>query len=222
MTRTAGPTVTRPISLSLATGCLVVLVACSGPPGPGPTGPTNPTATTPAPPSTPIAVASWRGTISATRRTQSGPLDTTQVFEGTVTFEPGAIADYDPGDDLAPLVQSDAAVYLLTPGLLRLTHSGGVGPCSYGTSSWDVLMKKSDGFLAVRPNGLTVGRITLPDTSFPVTVTCPGVGAAAGSTGVQMDLAISGTVVSSRMVGTMSAKTYGASTFTGAWNLTAQ
>lgn len=209
------------MSLSLAIGCLVVLVACGGPPGPSPTGPSNPITTTPAPPSTPVTAATWQGTMTATRRTQSGPLDTTQVFEGTVTFEPGAFADYESPDDLAPLVSADAAVYLLRPGLLKLTHSGTVGPCSYGTSSWDVLMKKSDGVLAVRPNGLAVGRITLPDTSFPVAVTCPG-GGAAGSTGVQMDLAISGTVVSSSVSGTMSPKTYGASTFTGSWNLTAR
>jgi hypothetical protein len=207
---------------ALALGSLVLMAACGGSTESGPASPTGPTSTiTPTPPTAAIA-AGWQGAVTATRRTQSGPLDTTQSFEGMVTFEPGQIADYEPPDDLSALVPGDATVYLLKPGLLRLTHSGNVGPCSYGTSSWDVLMKKGDGFLAVRPNGLVLGRITLPDTSFPVTVICPGVGGATGSTGVQMNLAISGTVVSSRASGTMPPATYGASTFTGTWNLTAR
>lgn len=207
----------------LTVGSLVLLAACGGSSGSTPASPTSPTGTTtPAPPSPTVTATGWQGTVTATRRTQTGVLDTTQTFEGTVTFEPGVIADYDPPDLLQPLVPGDATVYSLKPGLLRLTHSGSVGPCSYGTGSWDVLMKKSDGFLAVRPSGAVMGRITLPDTSFPVTVTCPGVGAASGSTGVQMDLTISGAVVSSRASGTMTPVTYAASTFTGSWTLTAR
>ncbi len=83
-------------------------------------------------------------------------------------------------------------------------------------------MKKSDGFIAVGATGTMVGRITLPDTSFPITVTCPPVGAANGSTSVQMDLAINGTVVGTSATGTMTPSTYAASTFTGSWNLAAQ
>lgn len=213
--------------LSLALGSLVLLTACGG----GTTGssPTSPTSTNPTPatptsptPTSPVPAAGWQGTLTAVRRTQTGVLDTTQTFEGTVSFDPGSIVDYEPPDLLQPLVQADATVYSLKPGLLRLTHTGSVGPCSYGTGTWDVLMKKSDGFMAVRPNGAVVGRVTLPDTSFPVTVTCPGVGAAAGSTGVQMDLVIGGTVAASRASGSMTPVTYSASTFSGFWNFVAR
>lgn len=208
-------------TLLLVLGSLVVTAACGGSTGPGPTSPTSPTSTTTPAPS-PGPVAGWQGTVTAVRRTQVGLLDTTQAFEGAIIFDPGGITDYDPPDLVQPLVPADATVYVLRPGLLRLTHSGSVGPCSYGTSSWDVLMKKSDGFIAVRPNGVMVGRITLPDTSFPVTVTCPGAGSAAGNTGVQMDLAVNGTVVNSRSSGTMVPLTYAGSTFSGTWSFTAR
>ena len=208
---------------ALTIGSLALLVGCGGSPGSPPASPTSPTSTTtPAPPSTPVTAAGWQGTVTATRRTQVGVLDTTQAFEGTVTFDPGGLTDYEPPDLVQPLVPADATVYVLRPGVLRLTHSGSVGPCSYGTSSWDVLMKKSDGFIAVRPNGVMVGRVTLPDTSFPVTVTCPGAGSAAGNTGVQMDLALNGTVVNSRLTGTMTPATYAGSTFSGTWSFTAR
>lgn len=207
----------------LTAGALVVLSGCGGSSGTTPASPTSPTGTsTPAPPSTPVTPAGWRGTVTATRRTLSGPLDTTQTFEGAVSFDRGVIEDYSPPDLLLPLIPANATIYVLRPGLLKLTHSGSVGPCSYGTSTWDVLMKKSDGFIAVGATGTMVGRITLPDTSFPITVTCPPVGAANGSTSVQMDLAINGTVVGTSATGTMTPSTYAASTFTGSWNLAAQ
>jgi len=169
-----------------------------------------------------LVTAGWQGSMTSVRRTQSGPLDTTQAFEGTVTFEVGSVTAYDPPDLLQPLVPTNATVYVLRPGVLRLTHSGSVGPCSYGTGSWDVLMKKSDGFLFVTPGGSVGGRITLPDTQFPVTVTCPGAGAAAASTGVQMDLFITGAVISARVSGTMAPLTVAGSTFTGSWNFAAR
>lgn len=153
-------------------GTLAVAAACGGGgTGPSPTGP-GPTVPSPSP-SNPV-VAGWQGTVTAARRTLSGPLDTTQTFQGTVAFERGNIIDtYDPPDDLAPLIPANAVQYVLTPGILRLTHVGSVGPCSYGTGGWDVLMKKSDGYLIVSPNGRVDGRVTLPNTLFPVTVVCP-------------------------------------------------
>lgn len=80
---------------------------------------------------------------------------------------------------------------MLGPGLLKLTHTGSVGPCSDGTSTWDVLMKKCDGYLWVAPNGSFVGKVTLPDTTFPVTVTCPSA-STSRPVGVQMNLFIKG------------------------------
>ncbi len=198
-------------------GTLVVVAACGG----GGSSPTGPTATVPSPsPSNPVVAAGWQGTVTAARRTLSGPLDTTQTFHGTVAFEPGDIVDtYDPPDLLAPLIPANVAQYVLTPGLLRLTHVGSVGPCSYGTGSWDVLMKKSDGYLTVAPNGRVDGRVTLPNTLFPVTVVCPGAGSAPGESGVEMYLVITGTAAGARVTGSMAPLTSAASTFTGSWDL---
>ena len=208
--------------LWLTIGTLLVTAGCGGSPAPSPTSPTGTTTTTtPPPPATGVTATGWQGAITATRRTQNGVLDTTQTFEGAVNFEPGAIGDYSPPDLLQPLVPSDATVYVLRPGLLKLTHSGTIGPCSYGSGSWDVLMKKSDGFIAVRPNGALMGRITLPDTSFPITVTCP-TGSAPGNTGVQMDLSVNGTVTNSTATGTMTPVTYAGSTFSGTWSFAAR
>jgi hypothetical protein len=160
--------------------------------------------------------------MTAVRRTQVAPLDTTQTFEGTVTFEPGDIgATFEPPDLLAPLIPANAATYVLRPGVLRLTHTGSVGPCSYGNSSWDVLMKKSDGYLFVAPDGRVDGRVTLPDTAFPVTVTCP-TGAARGETGVQMDLKIVGSAAGTRISGTMTPFSAAGTTFSGSWNFEAR
>jgi len=199
-------------------GTLVVAAACGGGgTGPSPTGP-SPTVPSPSP-SNPV-VAGWQGTVIAARRTLSGPLDTTQTFQGTVAFEPGNIIDtYDPPDDLLPQIPANAVQYVLTPGVLKLTHVGSVGPCSYGTGSWDVLMKKSDGYLTVAPNGHVDGRVTLPNTLFPVTVVCPGAGSAPGESGVEMYLVIAGTVAGTRVTGSMAPMTYAASTFTGSWDL---
>lgn len=204
--------------LILALAPLAMTLACGGGSGsPTPAGPSPvPTASTPTP------AASWRGTMTAVRRTLVSPLDTTQSFEGTVTFEPGDILNtYDPPDLLAPLIPTNALTYVLQPGLLKLTHTGSVGPCSYGTGSWDVLMKKSDGYLFVAPNGSVGGRVTLPDTAFPVTVTCP-TGTAQSETGVQMDLFISGSVIGTRISGTMTPLTVAGTTFSGSWNFEAR
>ena len=205
--------------LLLTLGSCVLAAGCGGGGGTGPTSPSTTTATNTAP-APAVTATTWVGTVTAVRRTQSGLLDTTQTFTGTVTFERGNIAStYEPPDLIQPLIPVDAVNYVLTPGLLRLTHVGTVGPCSYGTGGWDVLMKNSDGFLAVRPNGGVVGRITFPDTSFPVTVTCP-TGSAAGETAVAMDLAIGGTASGSRVSGTMAPERSAASTFSGSWDLT--
>jgi hypothetical protein len=111
--------------------------------------------------------------------------------------------------------------YVLRPGILKLTHSGSVGPCSYGASSWDVLMKRSDGFLFMTPNGGVSGRITLPDTMFPVNVTCP-MGGARGETSVQMDLRIVGAVAGNRISGAMTPSTAAGTTFSGSWTFEAR
>jgi len=208
--------------LILVLASFAMVSACGGGSGtPTPTSPSpGPTATTPTP--SPGRAASWLGTVTAVRRTLVSPLDTTQTFEGSVTFEPGDIgATYEPPDDLAPLIPPNSATYLLTPGLLRLTHTGSIGPCSYGTGTWDVLMKKSDGYLFVAPNGIVDGRVTLPDTLFPVTVTCPG-GASRGESGVQMDLKITGSVAGTRISGTMTPLTVAGTTFSGSWNFEAR
>jgi hypothetical protein len=136
-----------------------------------------------------------------------------------VTFERGDInGTYEPPDLLQVLVPANSVTYVLKPGLLKLTHTGGIAPCSYGASTWDVLMKKSDGYLYATPNGTVGGRITLPDTLFPVTVTCP-TGAARGETGVQMDLKIDGAVAGTRISGTMTPITAAGTTFSGSWTL---
>ncbi len=182
----------------------------------------TPTGPSPNPTPSPVTAATWQGTVTAVRRTVFGDLDTTQTFQGTVTFEPGNInTTYDPPDLLAPIVPVDAVTYVLRPGLLQLVHTGSVGPCSYGTSTWDVLMKKSDGFLWVTRNGGVEGRVTLPDTLFPVTVTCP-TGGRQGETSVQMDLVIKGSAAGTRIGGTMTPFTVAGTTFSGSWNFEAR
>ncbi len=209
--------------LTLVLASFALASACGG--GSGTSTPTSPspapTATAPPTP-TPVRAASWQGTVTAVRRTQVASLDTTQTFEGTVTFEPGDInATYEPPDLLAPLVPANAATYVLKPGLLKLIHTGSVGPCSYGTGTWDVLMKKSDGYLFVTATGAVGGRVTLPDTMFPVTVTCP-TGSAQGESGVQMNLNITGSTAGTRISGTMSPLTVAGTTFSGSWSLEAR
>ena len=204
---------------------LVVLISCAVAAGcgGGAQTPTSPTVATPAPPATttPVTAGAWQGTVVAIRRTLAGPLDTTQTFEGTVTFERGDISSYQPPDLLGPLVPAGATTYVLRPGLLQLTHTGAVGPCSYGRSTWDVLMKRSDGYLFVSSGGIVGGRLTLPETVFPVTVTCPN-GATRGDTSVQMDLVISGAVAFSRTAGAMTPSTVAGTTFSGSWTLEAR
>ena len=206
--------------LLLALGSLVVATACGGGgTGLSPTGP-SPTATVPSP-TNPVTAAGWQGTVTAVRRTLLGVLDTTQTFEGTVAFDPGSINTYDPPDLLQPLIPAGSTVYVLRPGLLKLTHVGRVGQCSYGTGTWDVLMKNSDGFLSVAPDGRVVGRVTLPETIFPVTAMCPG-GAGSTETSVEMRLNIAGSVAGSRVSGSMTPVTEAATTFTGSWNFVAR
>lgn len=204
---------------------LVVLVSCAvvAGCGGGAQTPTSPTVATPAPPATttPVTAGAWQGTVVAIRRTLAGPLDTTQTFEGAVIFERGDISGYEPPDLLGPLVPPGATTYVLRPGLLQLTHTGAVGPCSYGRSTWDVLMKRSDGFLIVTSGGNFDGRLTLPETAFPVTVTCPN-GATRGDTSVQMDLQVKGTVAFSRIAGAMTPLTVAGTTFSGSWTLEAR
>ncbi len=192
-------------------------------PSQAPTASTPPTPTpTPTPAPSPTPATSWQGTLTAVRRTQVAALDTTQTFEGTVTFELGDIgATYEPPDLLAPLVPAGAATYVLRPGLLKLTHTGSVGPCSYGAGSWDVLMKRSDGFLYVSASGTIGGRVTLPDTMFPVNISCP-TGAAQAETSVQMDLKMTGSVAGARISGTMTPLTAAGTTFSGSWNFEAR
>ncbi len=208
--------------LILVLASLAIASACggSGPSTPTSPGPT-PITSTPTPGPTPAS--SWQGTMTAVRHTQVAQLDTTQTFEGTVAFEPGDIvATYEsPDGEFAPLVPVGSATYVLKPGLLRLTHTGGIAPCSYGTGTWDVLMKRSDGYLYVTPSRAVGGRVTLPDTTFPVTVTCP-TGATQGVTSVQMDLRITGTAAVTRISGTMTPFTYAGTTFTGSWNFEAR
>ena len=160
--------------------------------------------------------------MTAVRRTQVADLDTTQTFAGTVAFEPGNIATTYEGPDgeLVPLVPANATSFVLKPGLLRLSHTGSIGPCSYGTSTWDVLMKKSDGYLYLTPSGGVTGRVTLPDTLFPVTATCPGIGARQVETGVQMNLQISGSAAGLLISGTMTPFSVAGTTFSGSWNFT--
>jgi hypothetical protein len=214
--------------LLLVLGSLAIASACGG----GSSTPTSPTSTpttstpptpTPTPTPSPTPASSWLGTLTAVRRTQIAPLDTTQTFEGTVTFEPGNIATTYEGPDgeLAPLVPVGAASYVLKPGLLKLTHTGSVGPCSYGTGTWDVLMKKSDGYLYVTSSGAVGGRVTLPNTVFPVTVTCP-TGSAQGESGVQMNLVIAGSAVGTRISGTMTSISVAGTTFSGSWSFEAR
>lgn len=211
--------------LTLVLASFALASACGG--GSGTSTPTSPspapTATAPPTP-TPVRAASWQGTVTAVRRTQVASLDTTQTFEGTATFEPGDInATYEPPDLLAPLIPAGAATYVLKPGLLKLTHTGSVGPCSYGTGTWDVLMKKSDGYLFVRTDGVVDGRVTLPNTIFPVTVTCPSpLASGPGESGVQMDLKISGSAAGARISGTMSPFTVAGTTFSGSWSFEAR
>ncbi len=203
--------------------------ACGGGSTPTPTSPTPaPTTTTPPTPTptptpNPTPATSWQGTLTAARRTQIPPLDTTQTFEGTVGFEPGNIpTTYEgPDGELAPLVPAGAGAYVLKPGFLRLTHTGSVGPCSYGTGTWDVLMKKSDGYLIVGTNGTVTGRVTLPNTTFPVTITCP-TGSAQTESAVQMNLVIAGSAVGTRISGTMTPTSVAGTTFTGSWNFEAR
>lgn len=64
-------------------------------------------------------------------------------------------------------------------------------------------MKKSDGYLWVAANGSFVGKVTLPDTTFPVTVTCPSASTSRTETGVQMNLFIKGSAAGTRISGTM-------------------
>ena len=195
--------------------------ACGGGGGnPSPTSPTTPTVPNPPAPG-PAVAASWQGTLTAVRRTLVPPLDTTQSFAGTATFERGDVGIYEPPDLLAPLVPPNAATYILKPGLLKLTHTGSIGPCSYGTGTWDVLMKANDGYLIVAPGGTVTGRITLPETLFPVTVTCP-TGSTQGDSGVQMDLTISGSVTGTRITGTMTPATVAGTTFSGSWSFDAR
>ena len=204
---------------------LVVLISCAVAAGcgGGAQNPTSPTVATPAPPpaTTPVTAGAWQGTVVAIRRTLAAPLDTTQTFEGTVTFERGDANGFVSPEGLAPLIPPGAATYVLRPGLLQLTHTGAVGPCSYGRSTWDVLMKRSDGYLFVRSDGNVGGRLTLPETVFPVTVTCPN-GATRGDTSVQMDLLISGAVAFSRIAGTMTPSTVAGTTFSGSGTLEAR
>ncbi len=203
--------------LGVLVSCAVV-AGCGG----GARTPTSPTAATPPPPAaTPVTAGAWQGTVVAIRRTLAAPLDTTQTFEGTVTFERGDISGYESPDMLVPLVPPGATTYVLRPGLLQLTHTGAVGPCSYGSSTWDVLMKRSDGYLFVRTDGTAGGRLTLPETVFPVNVTCPN-GGSRGDTSVQMDLRISGTVSGSRIAGAMTPSTVAGTTFSGSWTLAAR
>jgi hypothetical protein len=63
--------------------------------------------------------------------------------------------------------------------------------------------------------------MTLPDTMFPVTVTCPS-GASRTETGVQLDLKISGTRSGTRISGTMTPFTVAGTTFSGSWNFEAR
>lgn len=161
--------------------------------------------------------------MTAVRRTLAPPLDTTQTFQGTVTFEPGDIVNtYDPPDGITPVIPPGAVTYVLRPGLLKLTHAGSVGPCSYGTGTWDVLMKKSDGYLWVAANGFFSGRVTLPDTTFPVTVTCPPGSTSRTETGVQMNLFINGSAAGTRISGTMTPDIFAGTTFSGSWTLEAR
>ena len=195
-----------------------VVVGCGG----GARTPTSPTAATPPPPAaTPVTAGAWQGTVVAIRRTLAAPLDTTQTFEGTVTFERGDANSFVSPEGLAPLIPPGAATYVLRPGLLQLTHTGAIGPCSYGRSTWDVLMKRSDGYLFVSSGGIVGGRLTLPETVFPVTVTCPN-GATRGDTSVQMDLIMSGAVAFSRIAGAMTPSTVAGTTFSGSWTLEAR
>jgi hypothetical protein len=202
------------LTLALA---IALAAGCGG--GDGVPAPTGPTPTPPATASSPVTPATWQGTVVAIRRTLAGPLDTTQTFEGTVTFERGDIGSiYVSPDMLGPLIPAGAVTYVLRPGILKLTHTGSVGPCSYGTGTWDVLMKNSDGFLFVTQNGDVTGRVTLPDTLFPVTVTCP-TGASRIESGVQMDLWIRGAVAGARISGVMTPRTVAGTTFSGSWAL---
>lgn len=203
----------------------IVLVSCAmaagcGGGAPTPTSPTVVSVPTP-PAAAPVTAALWQGTIVAIRRTAAGPLDTTQTFEGTVTFERGDANVYEPPDELPPLIPQGAVTYVIRPGLLQLTHTGTIAPCSYGRSTWDVLMKRSDGVLYVNSNGNVGGRITMPDTAFPVTVTCP-TGAAQGETSVKMDLRIAGTAAGTRISGAMTPITVAGTTFSGSWTLEAR
>lgn len=203
---------------------LVALISCAvvAGCGGGARTPTSPTAATPPPPAaTPVTAGAWQGTVVAIRRTLAAPLDTTQTFEGTVTFERGDANGYVSPEGLGPLIPPGAATYVLRPGLLQLTHAGSIGPCSYGSSTWDVLMKRSDGYLFVAANGNVGGRLTLPETAFPVTATCP-TGASRVDTSVQMDLTISGTVAFSRIAGVMTPSTVAGTTFSGSWTLEAR
>lgn len=208
----------RRVSIVLISG--VMAAACGGGGTPSPTSPTVVSVPTP-PAAAPVTAALWQGTIVAIRRTAMGELDTTQTFEGTVTFERGDANSYVPPDGFDPLIPPGAATYVLRPGLLQLTHTGAVGPCSYGRSTWDVLMKRSDGYLFVGSGGTVGGRLTLPETAFPVTVTCP-TGATRGDTSVQMDLLISGAVAGFRIAGAMTPITAAGTTFSGSWTLEAR
>ena len=199
--------------LTLVLASVAIASACGG--GSGTSTPTSPTPPTPSP----TSATSWQGTVTAVRRTQVAVLDTTQTFEGTVAFEPGNIPlTYEgPEGELVPLISANSTSFVLKPGLLRFTHTGTIGPCSYGTGSWDVLMKKSDGYLWVTHSGGVEGRVTLPPTGFPVTATCP-TGRGQVTSEVQMDLVISGSAAGMRISGTMAPISVAGTTFSGSWN----